>query len=185
MLASPISVHEELSDHEYAEARQIALRAATRVLRRADDCEDIAQDTLVKLMAADAVEMGNWRGWVSTVARNAALDYLRRDQRHGGSLDDLDFAARVPRDLWQTAGPSAAAVWPQIWSELTRALSERERELLHASLDGATNAELADSFGYASPAAVAVTMHRIRRKLRTSLADRERMLELLGVQRLY
>jgi hypothetical protein len=50
--------------------------------------------------------------------------------------------------------------------EVLDGITERDRELLTAHAEGATNAELAERFGLADGNSAAVTLSRIKRRLR-------------------
>lgn len=178
-----MDVTTSLTDADFQEARAIAVRVAGRYLPPdTGEAEDVAQSVLLKLLQTDIDAIRDWRAWVNRVARNLAIDRLRR-WRHISTGPEVDPSA-PPRNLI-AAGPSARAMWPSIWLQLTKDLDDREREMLLASLDGASSADIARDFGYASANSAAVTLHRIRAKVRSSYADRQGVLRLLGVQRIY
>lgn len=173
----------DTTDIDYAEAREIAIRVAARYLPGdSGEPEDVAQSVLLKLLTVPEGSVRDWRAWVNRVARNLAIDRVRqwRPTYRGREIDP----SAPPRSLTEV-GPSGRAMWPRVWAELTKELSEREREMLLASLDGASNEDIAADFGYAGAGSAAVTLHRIRVKLRQTYADRRVMLKLLGVQRIY
>ena len=139
-------------------------------------------------MLKDPAEVTDWRPWVWKTARNAAIDQIRDRKRRGGPVAQIDAgddeAPAPPTRAW-ARGPSQAGMWPAVWEAFTDALSERERTLLLADLDGASYAELAEDFGYANANSVSVTLTRIRRKLRAAYPTRRDVLDLLGDQRIY
>lgn len=53
-------------------------------------CEDLVQDVFLKVLRKAGTFRGNgtFKGWLYNIARNVALDELRRARRHGG--DTLD-----------------------------------------------------------------------------------------------
>jgi RNA polymerase sigma factor (sigma-70 family) len=174
------------TDDQLHEARAIALRVANRYLEPASGlADDVAQATLVKFVDIDLHRAGNWRAWVNRVARNEAIDHLRREKTHWWGVTDVDASPSAPPKPLREVGPSAAGMWPQIITKLTETLGDREREMLLASLDGASNDDIARVFGYANGRSVAVILTRARAKVRAAFTDRQEVLELLGTQRLY
>lgn len=174
------------TDDQLHEARAIALRVANRYLEPATGlADDVAQATLVKFVDVDLDRLGNWRAWVNRVARNEAIDHLRREKTHWWGGTDVDASPSAAPKPLREVGPSAAGMWPQIITKLTETLGDREREMLLASLDGASNDDIARDFGYANGRSVAVTLTRARAKVRAAFTDRQEVLELLGPQRLY
>ena len=168
------------------EARAIAYRVACRYLDPATRLsDDVAQATIVKFLQVDLATLDNWRAWVNRVARNEAIDHLRREEKYWHGIDDRDISPSAPPKQMRDIGPSAAGMWPQILDKLTETLSEREREMLLASLDGASSADIAHDFGYANGRSVAVVLTRIRAKVRAAFSDRNEVLGLLGEQRIY
>jgi RNA polymerase sigma-70 factor (ECF subfamily) len=162
----------------YGEALSIAVRAAGTANLTADDAEDVAMDTVERLLEQDLSTLDNWRGWVWTVARRRALDLVRRDHRRG---DILREQRHRDRDL----GPSAQGMRDHAMAQVLSVLSDRDEALLLAQLDGVPNAELAEQFGLANAATVSVTLNRIRGRIRAAFPSAD-LRELLGdVPRLY
>lgn len=165
------------------EAATIATRVARRYLmtdRRGEAVapDDIAQDVLIAFLRQDVDNLENWRAWVNHVARNRAIDVVRAGRDASGLPDDNGTSA-PPRALRELGG-SAAGIWSSVQRDLLATLSDRDREMLLAHADGASNADLARDFGLADAASVATTLTRIRRKLRVAFPDRADVLELLG-----
>ena len=71
-------------------------------------------------------------------------------------------------------------MWSSVERVLLATLSDRDRQMLLAHVDGASHADLARDFGLADAASVATTLTRIRRKVRIAFPDRADVLELLG-----
>jgi len=161
----------ELSPDEYAEAVDIARRVARPVLGpRADaELEDVAQEAIARLLEEDPAP-NDWRAWLNRVARNTAVDVGRHaarfDEKDGPEADQdqllRDFVLRV-------LSTSEAGMIEAGMAFVTSDLTGRDREMLLASVNGASNAELAEDFGLASPEVVAQTLYRIRRRLRGRL----------------
>jgi len=170
------------SDDVLREAGQIATRVARRYLmtdRRGEavSADDVAQDVLIALLKQDLDAIDNWRAWVNQAARNRAIDIVRRGTDQGALWDD---EVSAPPAALRASGTSAFGMWSSVEKVLLETLSNRDRELLLAHVDGASNAELARDFGLADAATVATTLSRIRRKVRAAFPGRAGILELLG-----
>ena len=166
-----------LSTDDLATARTIAERAARRVVGP-EDAQDIAQDTLEKLLHQNSDRVDAWRGWVWTVAYRRALDLDAKEKRRRDIIEE-----QRPRD--RDVGPSEQGMRDHAMEQVLSVLSDRDAALLLAQLDGVPNAELADRFGLANPASVSVTLTRIRRKIRESFPSAD-LREMLGdVPRVY
>ena len=153
------------------------MRAATQVVGPVE-AEDVAQDTVIKLMEQDLETLDSWRSWVWTVARRRALDLVRRDDRRREILGEQRHRDR-------DVGPSAAGMRDHAMDQVLSVLSDRDAELLLAHLDGVPNGELAERFGLAGAATVSVTLTRIRKRIRDAFPSAQ-LRELLGeVPRVY
>ena len=61
---------------------RLVFAAALRVLGNRSDSDDVSQIVFIKIWSGGArFEGGNIEGWLTTVTRNAALDFLRRRRR--------------------------------------------------------------------------------------------------------
>ena len=101
---------------------------------------------------------GNERAWLFTIARNAALDELRRRKRTAALTGDVvDLTAAVgDSDPLQRAAVRAALA----------ALDAREQELITLKfIAGLSNAEIAGVLGV-SPTNAGTRLHRVVQKLR-------------------
>ena len=101
---------------------------------------------------------GNERAWLFTIARNAALDELRRRKRSTALIGDpADMSAVVgERDPLQRAAVRAAIA----------ELEPRERELVALKfIAGLSNAEIGDVIGVSATNA-GTKLHRVVQKLR-------------------
>ena len=105
---------------------------------------------------------GGERGWLFGVARNAALDELRRLKRTAAMPAEVGGAADVEERALERATVRAALA----------TLKARDRELIalkfHAGLD---NAEIAAVIGV-SPSNAGTLLHRAMTKLREAVDDR-------------
>ena len=105
---------------------------------------------------------GGPRGWLFGIARNAALDELRRRKRTTSMPAELPGEADVEARALERAAVRAALA----------TLKARDREVIalkfHAGLD---NAELAQVLGV-SPSNAGTLLHRAMTKLREAVDDR-------------
>jgi RNA polymerase sigma-70 factor, ECF subfamily len=104
---------------------------------------------------------GTMEAWVFGIARNAALDELRRRKRRAGlQADPQDFAGPAPEDH------AELALRRQVVRAALAALDGRERDLIALKFAGGlTNAEIGRVLGM-SESAVGTRLHRTVTKLR-------------------
>jgi RNA polymerase sigma factor (sigma-70 family) len=105
---------------------------------------------------------GQERAWLFGIARNAALDELRRRRRQASMLaEPEDVALREPLD-----DPGDVALRRTVVREALSSLGPREREVIALKFHaGLTNAELARVLGVSESNAGTV-LHRTMEKLR-------------------
>jgi RNA polymerase sigma-70 factor (ECF subfamily) len=127
-----------------------------RVPRR--DVDDLVQDVFITAYTRikelrDAAAFG---GWIATIARNRATDYLRQ------SRDQVELPAELP-------GGDAIEADTMVVLDVVRKLPEAYREtLLMRLVEGMTGAEIAERSGL-TPASVRVNLHRGMKLLREKL----------------
>lgn len=127
-----------------------------RVPRR--DVDDLVQDVFITAYTRirelrDASAFG---GWIATIARNRATDYLRQ------SREQVELPAELP-------GGDAIEADTMAVLDTIRKLPEAYREtLLMRLVEGMTGAEIADRSGL-TPASVRVNLHRGMKLLREKL----------------
>ena len=107
-------------------------------------------------------DRGPARAWLFGIARNAALDELRRRSRHG----------ELPGDAADQGGdPAAIAVQRTALRQAMESLSGRERELVALKyFAGLSNAEIAQVTG-TSESNAGTKLHRVIEKLRRSFDE--------------
>ena len=147
----------------------LVYRVALRVTAHADDAADAAQDALVKLWRHGAdVPAERQRAWAARVARNAALDLVRRrGVRPAPSATALDppCPAALP-DADAEAGDLRAAL-----DDALGTLGEPFRSLVVLrDIEGLAYAEIADALSLPLTT-VKVYLHRARGRLRAALTD--------------
>lgn len=121
----------------YSDLRVSVFAVALAVVRDRATAEDVLHDTFVRVCEhAGSYRPGTRpRAWVLTIARNLAIDAVRRRAREA-SLGGAH------------AGAAEAGLAPQIWTDALMTLEQVERELvvLHA-VAGLTHAEIAERLG--------------------------------------
>lgn len=114
-------------------------------LQNKENAEDITSDFFIRLWEKAALyKPGNGhRGWMATIARNMAVDFLRKNSReelteqfHGeeAGTENRGAARKVYRD---TESPvERDAIGNIIWKEALLSLKEQEREILNLKIMG-------------------------------------------------
>jgi RNA polymerase sigma-70 factor (ECF subfamily) len=154
----------------YREYGRLAFSVALRTLGHRDLAEEATQQTFVQAWrAADRLDPGRDPGpWLATIARRAAIDIFRREQRRATeTLSDL-----APDDPAVTTLPPDIDRWHDRW-QVRRAIDELvedEREVVRLQhLEGLTHAEIAERLGV-PVGTVKSRSHRAHRRLAASLA---------------
>ena len=154
-------------DALYRAARDDVYAYVATLLRDRSAAEDVtaaAFERAYRKRAGYRAARGSARAWLFGIARNAALDELRRRKRTAAlAADPADLEAATPEDAAEEALRRAA-----VRSALA-SLPPRDRELIalkfHAGLD---NAELAAVLGV-SPSNAGTLLHRAMTKLREAV----------------
>ena len=146
----------------------LVFRVASRVLANAADAEDVVQETFVRLWRDPGVinNPAALKGWLAQVARNMAIDRLRRlKPSTGDGFDDLADQATAPDGALRH---SQAA---NLVSEALAALPERQRMALQLTyFEGLGNQETAQAM-QVTVEAVESLLSRGRRSLRDTLSS--------------
>lgn len=128
-----------------------------RIPRR--DVDDLVQDVFltVYMRIRELREPAAFGGWIATIARNRATDYLRRTREQVELPDEL-------------AGGDAIETETFAVLEIIRALPEAYRDtLLMRLVEGMSGAEIAERSGL-TPASVRVNLHRGMKRLRENMS---------------
>lgn len=151
---------------------QLVCCASTRVLRRNPaDLEDVLQNTLLRLWKLryhfDPTR-GSVEGWAWPIARNLAVDALRRRNREAAGL--LRLAEQTPEpEEERESGLLAEEIQRLVAEEMERVDNPRVRQVLELRLvDGLPYEEVSRTTGV-RPGTVATWVHRFRGSLRTAL----------------
>ncbi len=153
----------------YRAARDDVYAYVATLLRDRAGAEDVtaaAFERAYRKQRTYKASRGSERAWLFGIARNAALDELRRRKRSAAlAADPADVDATAPEDAAEAALRRAA-----VRVALGR-IEPRERELIalkfHAGLD---NAEIAAVLGVSASNA-GTRLHRALTKLREMLDD--------------
>lgn len=121
------------------------LGIALRILKRREAAEDVVQDVFVKLWTGSAVfdpAFGSGTGFLATIARNRALDLLRRKSEQP-SVDEAEFDSLV--DLSPSPETTAAdrSDLKALLACLDQLADGPRRAILAAYLDGASGEYIA------------------------------------------
>jgi RNA polymerase sigma-70 factor, ECF subfamily len=146
----------------YLRYRGLVRAAALGVLHDSEEAEDVLQTVFERLMTRldrYRAEGGSFEAWLTTVARNAARDQLRR-RRSTVSADVIELPGRppVPQRLLPPPVQEALATIPPT----------QARVLVLRHVVGLTPGEIADTLGR-SESAVHNLRHRGARALRARL----------------
>lgn len=143
------------------------LRFVTRLVGAAQ-APDIVQDTFLKLCQQEQAEVqGHLAAWLFAVAKNRALDVLRRRDRATPLPEGDDVKS-------PDSGPQAKVERQQTLSRLLKLvdeLPEREREAVLLKFSGGLSyQEIAETMSL-SVSNVGFILHTAMRSIRTQLAD--------------
>ena len=158
-------------------------RAARRVCRDDDEAADVSAEVLAAfhadwpaLWARHRPDRGGrFETWLAVVARNAAIDCLRR--RHGRDARQADVVAleSVPEPAGSAPGPEeseARARTRASWTEILRGLAGDERVLLRLYfLEGRDAEELRIRFGGRTRSQVYNRVHTLTKKLEAAARE--------------
>jgi RNA polymerase sigma-70 factor, ECF subfamily len=154
-------------DALYRAARDDVYAYVATLLRDRSAAEDVtaaAFERAYRKQRTYKAGRGSERAWLFGIARNAALDELRRRRRTAAlTADPADLEAAAPDDAADTAVRRAA-----VRAALTR-LEPRERELVALKFHaGLANAEIAAVLGV-SVSNAGTQLHRAMTKLREAV----------------
>lgn len=133
------------------------------MLRQSETVQDVVQSVSLKMVH----HLGRLRdpllfeGWLFTLARNAALDQLRRARCRPGRLADFSIC----EELADTTGGGSCAEIMEAFAVATRHWRPVDRRIFDQVLDGATYGAVAAREGL-TVGAVKLRVHRLRQSLR-------------------
>ena len=148
----------------------LVFTVANRMLKDRQRAEEVTQHVFLQAWRnAEQFEPGrDFAPWLATIARRAAIDVLRREQRRpAGSLEVAD-----PSDSALVTLPPSAEQIETVWSVRAAidALEPDERQIVKMQhIDGHTHAEIAERLDLAV-GTVKSRSHRAHRRLANRLA---------------
>ncbi len=131
----------------YDKYGRIAYAVALRVVRDAAVAEDLVQETFLRVWS-HAGSFDSARGtmstWITTVARNRAIDYLRSmDGRMAASAVNL-HGAEGPAALAEAGDEALSIDRRRVLTDAFRKLTPAQREVIHlAYYEGLSQSEMA------------------------------------------
>ena len=139
-------VYEEYGSYIYGIVRQL--------LSVKEEAEDITSEFFIRLWEkAGSYRAGSGhKGWMATIARNMAIDLLRKRRREElvdfhtertGYAEDEEYGQQAAgrRDILEAAGSGAQSVEDEVLSEISMkeallTLKDSEREVIHMKIMG-------------------------------------------------
>ena len=136
--------------------------------RREEAIEDLTQLTFIKMFRrlSRLRDPAVFESWLFTLARNSALDFIRR-------RNCRPVTVGIDEQVNQVADPRNENAVPEILAALERAsarLNPLDRGLVHQFVNGDSYGEIARRAGI-SLASVKVRLHRVRPYLRTAVGE--------------
>ena len=149
-------------------------RAVWRVARRAEDAEDLTQETFLKAFRSLGSYDARWAfsTWITTIATRTALSAARKRSRVGVQVSvDAPDAPTIADEGASPTRRAEAGQWRRRLREEVDALGERMRVAFGLRYeDGLSVEEVADATA-STAGAVRVLLHRARRTLREKLSE--------------
>ncbi len=160
----------------FEEHHQLIFRTAWRVTGNANDAEDVLQTIFLRLLKRPpaALETGNAGGYLRRAAINASLDLIRSRKRSHLVALDQQLIEEVEPAVDGASDPERQFAGLELRDRLRRELAKvnpRAAEMFVLRyFEGHRNSEIGPMMG-TSRMTVAVTLHRLRKRLRLALAD--------------
>lgn len=151
--------------------RALALSNAKRCSALADEAEDVAQDSLLKMWALRerVTSVEHALGLVATMSRHLAIDRLRRRRTVG--LDQARHLVASAQASWRLEEET----YGQWLDEALRRLPSTEYQVLHLrQVEGKGTGEIAAILGIA-PRSVATLLSRARKRLLEQIKKGKRL----------
>ncbi len=105
-----------------------------------EDAEDITSEFFIKLIrVADSFKMGSpHKTWLVTIARNMAIDYIRKRNREVLEIDNTTDDENAPRQWEDTSRGSVedTVAMSSDMAQAMEALEPREKEIIDLKLVG-------------------------------------------------
>jgi len=125
----------------FEEHREHLRAVAYRLLGSMSDADDAVQDTWLRLTSADASQVENLGGWLTTIVARVSLNMLRSRRRHPEQPVGDSWPAPVEASAGDGAGPGSGAAAPLGDPESEAVLADSVGLALLVVLDTLTPAE--------------------------------------------
>lgn len=160
--------------------RQLYRYMQPRLLRylrllAADDAEDVASETWLHIsqgLSKFRGDLDDFRGWATTIARNRAVDQVRRSGRRPQSSEPFEELARLPAGI-DTAEAALETVGTDSALALIAELPPDQGEAVLLRVVIGLDAKSAAQVLGKRPGAVRVAAHRGLNRLAKLLAERD------------
>ena len=163
--------HHELFARHWVKAQPVVMTYLLTILRSATDAEDVLQSAALKAaMKIDSYDPArSFISWVMAIARNEAIDHLRRNRRDRlvfapDLMDQLAADAELMADQMTERKVALAECLESLVDRSRRIVAMRYRENLSIQ-------KIADRLSM-KPNAIYVTLHRIRETLARCIESR-------------
>jgi RNA polymerase sigma-70 factor (ECF subfamily) len=165
-------------DELYARYSRIVYGIALYVTGDADAADDITLQVFTKVWEKGILyrpERGSVRVWLTALARNHAIDLLRRERTHTRIEDHVMAEALIFAEAYQ--GNTESEVDLRLRKELVRSaigqLTDQQRQvLIMAYFHGYTHMEIDDELG--------LPLGTVKTRIRSAIQE---LRQLLGIQR--
>ncbi len=160
----------------FEEHHQLIFRTAWRVTGNANDAEDVLQTIFLRLLKRPpaALETGNAGGYLRRAAINASLDLIRSRKRSRLVALDQQLIEEMEPAGDGASDPGRRFAGLELRDRLRRELAKVNPRVAEMFVlryfEGYRNSEIGPMMG-TSRMTVAVTLHRLRKRLRLVLAD--------------
>ncbi len=147
-----------------------AVHAVVLAHARYADAADLVQDVFVAALRslADVEDAAAFPGWLMSIARNTAIDHLRKRARQAGQRHTLTAISSTTA-VAENSSPSADA--NRVLQALLTLPDAYRETLIMRLLEDLTGPEIAERTGLA-PGSVRVNLHRGMELLRAALTPR-------------
>lgn len=161
----------ELFARHWVKAQPVVMTYLLTILRSAADAEDVLQSAALKTaMSIDSYDPDrSFIAWVMSIARNEAIDHLRRHRR-----DRLVFAPDLMDQLAEDAERLSEQMTDRkiALAECVQTLVDRSRRIVVMRYrENLSIQKIAERLSM-KPNAIYVTLHRIRETLARCIEDR-------------
>ncbi len=160
----------------FEEHHRLIFSTAYRVTGNANDAEDVLQTIFLRLLRRPpaALETGKAGGYLRRAAINASLDLIRSRKRSRLVALDQQLIEEVKPALDGASDPGRRFAGLELRERLRRELAKvnpRAAQMFALRyFEGYRNSDIGPMMG-TSRMTVAVTLHRLRKRLRLALAD--------------